>query len=129
MNCYYHPSTSAVGICKNCYKGLCENCAVDVGNGLACKGHCESDVEVLNRVLDRSKTQMLRLGSMYRRTAWLIGFLGIIFVIVGILISLVLPKIWFIGLLSFALGVYALVAAMINRTESKKQESANDVRQ
>lgn len=34
MKCFYHSQADARGICKNCSKGLCEECAVDVGNAL-----------------------------------------------------------------------------------------------
>lgn len=129
MNCFYHQSVTAIGICKNCYKGLCEDCAIDVGNGLACKEHCESEVELLNKVLDRSKTQTLRLGSIYRRNAWLMGLLGTVFLIIAMAMLFVLPQIWLMNLLMFAFGVYLLVAAKMNHTESKKQEGASDTKQ
>ncbi|MBU4189689.1 MAG: hypothetical protein KJ886_01655 [Candidatus Thermoplasmatota archaeon] len=31
MKCFYNPTRDAVGVCKNCGKGLCAECAVDVG--------------------------------------------------------------------------------------------------
>ena len=54
MNCYRHQSLSAVGTCKTCFKALCPQCAVDVGNGLACRGECEAKVNELNQMWDRS---------------------------------------------------------------------------
>jgi len=54
MNCFYHPSVVSVGTCKSCGKGLCPSCAVDLGKGLACKGHCETDVMNLIGLIDRS---------------------------------------------------------------------------
>jgi hypothetical protein len=47
MNCFYHPGISAVGICKSCGKGLCPDCATDLGQGLACRHRCEADVTAL----------------------------------------------------------------------------------
>jgi hypothetical protein len=47
MNCFYHPTVVAIGICKSCGKGLCPECAVDLGKGLACKGHCEDDTRAV----------------------------------------------------------------------------------
>jgi hypothetical protein len=47
MKCFYHNDKDAVGICKSCEKGLCIDCAVDLGKGLACKNHCEEDVKRL----------------------------------------------------------------------------------
>jgi hypothetical protein len=54
MNCYRHQSLSAVGTCKTCNKGLCPDCAFDVGNGLACRGQCEAKVSELNQMWERS---------------------------------------------------------------------------
>jgi hypothetical protein len=47
MNCFNHPDVPAVGICKACQKGLCMECVVDLGHGIACKNHREK-VEILN---------------------------------------------------------------------------------
>jgi hypothetical protein len=42
MKCFYHNESDAVGVCRHCLKGICAECAVDFGDGLACKDHCES---------------------------------------------------------------------------------------
>jgi len=57
MNCFYHPTTVAVGTCKSCGKGLCPECAVDLGKGLACKGRCEEDAQAVINLIDRNITQ------------------------------------------------------------------------
>ena len=54
MRCYYHQDKEAVGSCKSCGKGLCPDCAVDVGKGLACRGHCEEDVRAVIALIDRN---------------------------------------------------------------------------
>jgi hypothetical protein len=54
MNCYTHQSVSAIGLCKTCFRALCPECAVDVGNGLACRGECEQKVRELNQMWERS---------------------------------------------------------------------------
>src|SRR5262245_37878485 len=54
VNCFYHQSLSAVGICKSCQKALCSGCAIDMGKGLACRGRCESDVTALTALVERS---------------------------------------------------------------------------
>lgn len=53
MKCFCHCDSESVGICKNCHKGLCPECLVDCGDGLACKG-CETRVRALNKFLDNS---------------------------------------------------------------------------
>jgi len=62
MNCYRHQDSTAVGSCKACMKGLCDECAVDMENGLACKDVCESEVLALNQMLQRSK-KLYRIGE------------------------------------------------------------------
>ena len=54
MNCYRHSNVSAVGLCKTCFKAVCPDCAIDVGNGLACKDSCEEKVLELNEMWERS---------------------------------------------------------------------------
>ncbi len=52
MNCFKHNDRSAVGLCKSCGKGLCSDCATELVNGLACKGECESRVQLINKIID-----------------------------------------------------------------------------
>ena len=54
MNCYNHPNVPAVGTCKACSKGLCSECAADLGHGLACKDKHETEVENLNMIISRN---------------------------------------------------------------------------
>jgi hypothetical protein len=61
MKCFYHPGIDAVGVCKNCNKGLCADSAVDVGDGLACVGACEQRVRDLNTKIAGSKPVMWAL--------------------------------------------------------------------
>ncbi|VVC72076.1 Uncharacterised protein [uncultured archaeon] len=39
MHCYIHPEKEAVGLCKVCNKGLCSECAVEIGDFLYCDKH------------------------------------------------------------------------------------------
>lgn len=55
MNCFYHPKIVAVGICRNCQKGLCLECAADLKNGIACKGKCEREVTDIIEMIQRNK--------------------------------------------------------------------------
>jgi hypothetical protein len=54
MNCFRHQDSSAVGLCKTCFKAVCPECAADVGNGLACKNSCEEKVLQQNAMHDRA---------------------------------------------------------------------------
>jgi hypothetical protein len=44
MKCFYHRERDALGICKSCLKGICDECAIGVGNSLACKERYEAEV-------------------------------------------------------------------------------------
>ena len=52
MNCFYHQTSPAVGICKSCGKGVCPACAVDLGKGLACKARCEENAQEMIDLID-----------------------------------------------------------------------------
>jgi hypothetical protein len=78
MNCFYHPTVAAVGICKSCAKGLCPECAVDVGKGLACKGRCEEDVKAVASLIDRT-VKRSPLTDHILKTARSNRYLGAIF--------------------------------------------------
>lgn len=54
MSCFYHHARASVGCCKSCGKNLCPECAIDLGKGLACRGHCEDDVRALITLIDRN---------------------------------------------------------------------------
>ena len=41
MRCFTHQDREAVALCRGCGRGVCSECAVDVGRGLACRGRCE----------------------------------------------------------------------------------------
>lgn len=52
---FYHAQAEAVGICRNCQKGICAKCAADLANGIACKGKCEREVADIIEMIQRNK--------------------------------------------------------------------------
>ena len=54
MRCFNHSDREAVGTCRACSKGLCSECAVDLGHGLSCRGAHEAIVESYRVMLDRN---------------------------------------------------------------------------
>jgi hypothetical protein len=54
MKCFYHHDRDAVGNCKSCGKGLCPECVVDLGKGLACRGRCEDDAQAVIKLIDQN---------------------------------------------------------------------------
>lgn len=79
MKCFNHINVDSVGICKCCQRGICKECASDLGHGLACKGKHEADVELFSTLIERSKKKIelqpraISAGNL----SWLI--MGIIF--------------------------------------------------
>lgn len=80
MKCFYHEATDAVATCKNCQKGLCRQCAVDVGDGMACRNACERQVRVLNAFLKKGQNAIKRSSLGYYGLA---GFLLLIAIVIG----------------------------------------------
>ena len=54
MQCFNHNDRSAVGHCKVCGKGLCVECAADLGHSLACKDTHETMAHNINIVLKKN---------------------------------------------------------------------------
>jgi hypothetical protein len=87
MNCFYHHTIVAVGVCKSCGKGLCPECAADLGKGIACKGHCENEVQSVIRLIDfnaamvDAKKGNLRGGAMTNAGFYLAG--GTLFALIA----------------------------------------------
>ena len=84
MKCYNHDAADAIAICKNCNKALCRACAVDVGNGIACRNSCEQEVIAVNELIQRNKTSSQRTSYAYQRNA-----------VVSLLLALVLAYLGF----------------------------------
>lgn len=62
MKCFEHPELDAVGTCKQCSKGLCSTCAVDLAMGISCHGECRQLVsQTLN--LAKPKDAPIVLGA------------------------------------------------------------------
>jgi len=85
VRCFYHGETEAVGTCKNCCRGLCRSCAVDVSGSLACRDHCEKEVETIVRLMAKSKTAVATTAATMRRNAIFYALSGVIFGATGLL--------------------------------------------
>lgn len=73
MRCYYHPDTEAVGVCKNCYKGICRSCAVEVPDGLGCHATCAAKIRRMNELIERNQRVHTQIPVLHKRQAR-IGF-------------------------------------------------------
>jgi hypothetical protein len=119
MNCFYHHDRTSIGACKSCGKGLCPECSVDLGKGLACRGHCEEDVRALITLIDRNiklspqSTQLVQSGYRNRfATAFFLSAMGIIFLIWGLKDWDRFSLIAILGICFMAYGLYTLVQTL-----------------
>jgi|SRR5580658_1582405 hypothetical protein len=114
MRCFNHRDREAVGSCKACSKGLCAECAVDLGHGLSCRGEHEATVESYRTMLNRNTKVMdaARVNGVVGPLFFIA--LGVLFGIYG----LITPQ----GLkgLSFPLGgafiLFGIVGFVRNRS-------------
>ncbi len=90
MKCFNHDDRDAVGICKSCGKGVCRECAVDMGKGLACRDRCEMDASNVIALIDQniqfSPVGKNVMGNMRKNTYVQASFLlvaGVIFLLTG----------------------------------------------
>jgi hypothetical protein len=117
MNCYYHPSRPALGVCKYCGRGLCAECLAEAGDCLACKGRHEEQVLAAEGLAARNLLQARRVGLNYRRNAVFYFLSGALFTGFG------LYQLRWAGtqaLFLLLIGLFLLYAAVANYLESRK---------
>ncbi|MBI2834374.1 MAG: hypothetical protein HYX76_08110 [Acidobacteria bacterium] len=118
MRCFYHRERDAVATCKNCGRGVCPDCAVDVGNGLACRDRCEAEVRSLNEIISRNKTAYQKTQSAYARTA-------LFYAVVALACALAAVMDWRgYGWVLGPAGVIFAVAAYLHYSTGRKFERA-----
>lgn len=109
MLCFNHPEKEAVGICKACQRGLCAECATDLGHGLACKGKHETQVNTLEAIINRS-AKIYAITPKTRNAAPLFyGFTGAVFAGFGLLKGNGFADFSFVlgaGFVAFAIYIY-----------------------
>ncbi len=117
MNCFYHAERAAVGMCKQCGRGLCVECAALVDDTLACRDRHEEQVRGLNLVAQRGILQATRIRSGYIRNTVFYGLVGVLFVGFG------LSQYRFLGLEAvffMLIGAFLLYAGAADYFEGRK---------
>ena len=124
MKCFTHQAKDAVGICKACNKGICAECAADLGHSLACKSSCVEQAHLMDST---SKQRLSALKSSKRYQNLTPAFM----VVMGLLLAYFgkyrYPRSEFtltmgFGLLVFA-GIYYFVMRKWNKLENKPEQS------
>ena len=54
MNCFKHQDTNSVGVCRNCFKGVCSECAIEFDSGIACSEECLEKAKATVQVIANS---------------------------------------------------------------------------
>src|SRR5436190_13891824 len=101
MRCFYHNERDAVGTCRLCSKGLCLECAADLGIAIACKGRHEG----LARGIAVSQARVSRLSPVM--PAFVIG-IGAVFIAWGLLSRPLSIFTVMLGIVWAALGLLSL---------------------
>ena len=60
-------------------------CVADVGNGVACKGKCESEVQAINEMIQRGKRAKNFSGGYYKRLAVIFALMGLTIITISLL--------------------------------------------
>lgn len=68
MKCFYHHERDAVGRCQTCGKGVCPECAVDLGTRTTCHGACEAEARKTMAIMDRLDRDLSSRKSILART-------------------------------------------------------------
>jgi len=55
MECFAHPSSQGVGVCKGCGKAICRACAQDLGFAVACSDTCAAESAAVHEMNQRGK--------------------------------------------------------------------------
>ena len=122
MRCFNHRNIDCVGFCKECAKGLCENCASESKAGLACKeGPCVRKVEVLAAYLDR----VVYKPGVYSSAQILLGvsFVALSFVF---LVEFSSKTMLFAGLAFLTIGCIMLFINARILLESRKKNNSEE---
>ena len=127
MRCFVHHDQEAVGVCCVCGKGLCPDCAVDLGRAISCRGACEQQARAtqaqfsaraMHEQLARSSAALSQQSQTLLRISKRARLITpVIFITVGVILALLgligrnpfyfIPA--SIGLLFFVIGLVLLV--------------------
>jgi len=124
MKCFNHPDTDAVGICKNCNKGLCQDCLTEVENGIACTATCIYEVKQLNSLINRNKDSYNTASGAHQRNAYIYLSIGLVFIVWGYLMDGFFGFLTIMGAIFFIGAIFSFNNAnkykKVSQTESKQ---------
>ena len=54
MNCFKHQEQASIAVCRNCFKGICSQCAIPFDDGVACSERCFEKAKATTMVLENT---------------------------------------------------------------------------
>ena len=110
MRCYNHADHEASGICRACGKGLCNECAVDLGYGLSCRGEHEQRIAASEALVARAtRVQDSAAWAKYLAPTFF-GFCGMVMAYYGLTLPEMNGFLLLLGLAFLVFGAFLLVA-------------------
>lgn len=91
------------------------DCLSDVGNGVACKGKCETEVQQINELINRGKKAKAAYRNYYRK----IALIWVLLSLAAFAMSLVLWQRNKDGIGLLPVAIVALVAAFVYASLTK----------
>lgn len=55
MHCYNHQTKEAIGLCRHCFKGLCQECCQKNEDSLVCSESCGQKISEIEEINERAK--------------------------------------------------------------------------
>lgn len=111
MKCFNHREIDAIGICKNCNKGLCRDCITEIENGIACTTTCVDELKQINSLINRNKQSYNIASSAHLRNAYMFGAMGLAFIVFGLITDGLTGFLSVMGLLFLIGAIFSFVSA------------------
>lgn len=82
MKCFHHKAKDGLGICRNCFKSVCEDCFQEIEDVMCCKSeNCQKHTLEMLALEERSK----RICGIGKENTGKISVLQIMFIFVGLI--------------------------------------------
>lgn len=109
MNCYAYRERAAIGVCKNCGKGVCGECIETAEGVLACKDKCVEEVILQNNDVKQIRQLMIVQKNMSKMAIWILASGSLVVFIIGIIGLIMNDSEGWIGIIAGAIMLLSVV--------------------
>jgi len=120
VRCFNHTDRESIGICKACGKGICSECAVDLGYALSCHGDHEKRVASNEALVIRATRVQDTAGRIKYAAPVFFGFMGVFFAAWGFIQH---GSDKYLAVMGFGFLGFALVLLFANQRIYRRQKS------